>query len=105
MPGVGDARVNLALATAEVEYPAADPAALIAAVKAAGFEALSEIAPAEAAAETAGRDAAAGRLLLLSAILSAPFLVNMVAMALGQGSLLPPPWQLALAIPVQGIAG
>jgi Cu+-exporting ATPase len=105
VPGVSDARVNLALATAEVDAATPDPAALVAAVDAAGFEARPEIPPAEAEALAESRDAAAGRLVLFSAVFSLPFLAEMAAMSLGRGGLLPPFWQLALATPVQLVAG
>jgi len=110
VPGVVSASVNLALATAEVEVADADPdpVPLAAAVAEAGFSAKlqsGEGASAADAAEAAARDAAAGRLLLLSAVLSAPFLVEMLAMAFGHGGLLPPWAQLALAIPVEFGAG
>ena len=106
VPGVLDAPVNLALATAEVTLADADPdpAALVRAVEDAGYGARIQAADAPAAAEPP-RDAAAGLLLLLSATLSAPFLVNMIAMAAGLHDWLPPLLQLVLAAPVQVVAG
>jgi P-type Cu+ transporter len=110
-PGVADARVNFALATAEVDLADADadPQPLLAAVKAAGYSASlpvqSASAAEERAAETARHETAAGRMLLFSAVLSLPFLIAMVAMLAGYPNLLPPVAQLVLATPVLLVAG
>ena len=109
--GVLDARVNFAMNTAEVDLADADadPQPLIAAVRGAGYTASLPAANASADAEreaaTAKTETAAGRMLLVSALLSLPFLIAMVAMLAGYPRLLPPLAQLALATPVLLIAG
>ena len=115
VPGVLAAYVNFALGRLMVEAgPDLEPPAIIAAVRAAGYEAR------EATAGQAGRDrekeareAEIGRqkrLFLLSAILSLPLAAHMaLAMLIGHSPLmafLANPWvQLALATPVQFGAG
>ncbi len=103
-PGVVDARVNFALNSAEADLADADPRALVAAVEAAGYGAHvrtgAESAPAEPKAD--GRP---GLMLLISALLSLPFLVAMAAMLAGLPPLLPPLAQWALATPVLLVCG
>ncbi|MBB4304462.1 Cu+-exporting ATPase [Rhodobium orientis] len=112
--GVGSASVNLALERAEV-VPAAkvDTARLIAVVEKAGFTAkqaetaASKRREAEEASEAA-RHAQERRMLLLlamSVVLTAPFIVSMVAMAFGLEWHIPALVQLALATPVQVLVG
>ncbi|SBW04035.1 Copper-exporting P-type ATPase A (fragment) [uncultured Alphaproteobacteria bacterium] len=102
-PGVVDARVNLALNSAEVDVADAEPRALVAAVEAAGYTARVPLADGTPApAEAPDRS---GRTLLAAALLSAPFLANMAAMLTGAPPLLPPWAEWALATPVWLLCG
>ncbi|MCW1843305.1 heavy metal translocating P-type ATPase [Prosthecomicrobium hirschii] len=114
VPGVEQATVNLALETAEVRAPGIEGAALVAAVERAGYGATLRAEAARArrqALETAAaeRRAEERRTLLvfaLSAVLTLPFVVAMVPMAWGaHAHWLTPTLQLALATPVQIVAG
>ncbi len=114
LAGEGKVTVSTALERADIRA-AVDPAAAVAAVEAAGYGASPRTGSAEerrAARERleAGRRAEERRtqaLFLLAAILFLPFLVEMGASLLGYGhGVLLSPWaQLALAAPVQFIAG
>jgi Cu+-exporting ATPase len=113
-PGVLDARVNLALERADVAVePAMTPETIAAAVDRAGFSAtLRSDDPVVARAEREAREAEAaaarrrtGRLLAVSALLTAPFIVAMIAMMAGFGHILPAYLQLVLATAVQVLAG
>lgn len=113
-PGVLDARVNLALERADVAVePAMTPDAVAAAVDRAGFSAtLRSDDPVVARAEREAREAEAaaarrrtGWLLAVSALLTAPFIVAMIAMMAGFGHILPAYLQLVLATAVQVLAG
>ncbi|MBF0307181.1 MAG: copper-translocating P-type ATPase [Alphaproteobacteria bacterium] len=103
VPGVNQAQVNLATERASVHGPA-DTAALIEAVEKAGFGARLVR---DAAAESAGEDAAAAlrarrdlMILALSAALTLPLLLQMLP-----GAMMPPWAQMALATPVQFVVG
>lgn len=113
-PGIVDARVNLALERADVAVDASVAAeTVIAAVDRAGFSAsLRSDDPVLARAEREKREAATaaarrrtGRLLIVSALLTAPFIVAMLAMAFGFGHILPAWLQLVLATAVQVLVG
>ncbi|MDO9708153.1 heavy metal translocating P-type ATPase [Paracraurococcus lichenis] len=101
VPGVLEARVNLATETAGVTMLAGtEEAALAAAIARAGYtvRAATPEAEADTAAAQGGRER---RDLILAALLTAPFLAGMLGMALGR-DWMPHPWvQLALAAPVQ----
>lgn len=112
VPGVSRASVNLAGETAEVTAPrdAVDVAALIEAVRKAGYEARpfddaarSVALRAEAAAKAIARDR---NLALLTLALSLPLVAGMVFALFGRPDLmLPPLAQFAIATPVQFILG
>jgi Cu+-exporting ATPase len=116
VPGVETASVNLAGESAEVTGPrgAVEMAALVAAVRRAGYEArpfddaATDAAPAaaqraEAAAKTLRRER---NLALLTLALAAPFIGGMVASLLGAHDLmLPPLLQFLIATPVQVVLG
>ncbi|MCU0839134.1 MAG: copper-translocating P-type ATPase [Rhodospirillales bacterium] len=116
LPQVADARVNLALARADVDVLGsdADPAPLIPAVTAAGFTA-SAIGDGDGGGGNAGSgdgggggSAAGGRdtiMLALAGLLTLPLLAQMLAMAQGLPWHLPPYLEWALATPVQFIVG
>jgi Cu+-exporting ATPase len=113
LPGVS-ANVNFATESAGVDFDRArsDVAALLAAVSKAGYGAhVKRDTEAERAQESARRTTAFRALrrdFLLATVLSVPFLVQMVTMlpmAASSGDLLPRALQLALATPVQFIAG
>lgn len=113
-PGIVDARVNLALERADV---AAEPnltaEAIAAAVDRAGFAAtlrsddpvLARIERERREAEAAAARRRTGLLLVVCAILTAPFVIAMVAMIAGFGHILPAYVQLVLATAVQVLAG
>jgi Cu+-exporting ATPase len=109
VPGVRSASVNLATETAAVEASAqTPPAALLAAITAAGYAAVltSEPGnPARTAAVGTVRDQAAARrdrLHLLAALaFTLPLFLPMLAMSWGGHWMLSGGWQLALATPVQ----
>ncbi|MBA2964490.1 MULTISPECIES: heavy metal translocating P-type ATPase [Ramlibacter] len=100
VPGVAGAEVNLATETAEVSLaqPAADPAALSAAVARAGYHATVLADPVTAPPAAGGASAWP---VALAAALSLPFVLQMAGMALGRDAALPGWWQWALATPVQ----
>ncbi|WP_263140621.1 heavy metal translocating P-type ATPase [Pseudomonas sp. RIT-PI-AD] len=104
VPGVHRASVNLASEKARVEtLGALQPADLIAAVQAAGYQArLPESAPASPAAEKIDRERWA---IVLALALSLPLVVPMVAGGFGLPWMLPAWVQFALATPVQFILG
>ncbi|MDN4055609.1 heavy metal translocating P-type ATPase [Massilia sp. YIM B02763] len=102
VPGVVDASVNLATEKASVQGSAA-PAAILAAVERAGYDARLLDAGRPAPASDA---APASRLpswwpVALAAILSAPLAAPMLGAALGRAWMLPGWLQLVLATPVQ----
>ncbi|WP_114374513.1 heavy metal translocating P-type ATPase [Elioraea thermophila] len=103
VPGVIGASVNAASGLAEVRVArgAVEPGALIAAVERAGYRAAPLAAPEDGRASAERRQRA---LLVLSLLAAVPFLVDMVAHLAG-GHLLPGWLQLALAAPVQFLAG
>ncbi|MDN0081780.1 heavy metal translocating P-type ATPase [Crenobacter sp. SG2305] len=110
LPGVGAASVNFANETASVTAPVGvvTDAELLAAVERAGYKATLQTAATEMTLTE--RHAAAYRRerlwFLASLALTLPFLVEMVAMFVGNHALmLPRYWQLALATPVQFVAG
>ncbi|MDK9696657.1 MAG: heavy metal translocating P-type ATPase [Siculibacillus sp.] len=114
VPGVKKASVNLALETAEIAAPGVDAGVLVAAIERAGFGAhprdtavaARREALARAAAERAADERRTLIVFLVSAVLTAPFLVAMVPMAWGAHATWLTPWlQVALATPVQMIAG
>ncbi len=104
VPGVREAAVNLATEQAHISVTGhgPTPAALIAAVEAAGYEALPIGGVAEEAsiaAEIAGREHALGRSVAVAAALSLPLLLPMAGIDL-------PGWlALLLATPVQFVIG
>ncbi|GLK76583.1 copper-translocating P-type ATPase [Methylopila jiangsuensis] len=113
-PGIAQAVVNLPLERADVRFSGpADAEAALAAVRRAGYDA--HVRPADAAARRAADAERAEarqaeerrtlRLLAMTAVLGAPFVVEMVAMAFGAHGLLPGWLQLALATPVQVLVG
>jgi Cu+-exporting ATPase len=99
VPGVRSASVNLMLHQASI---AADrkvrPAALIEAVRGAGYEASPDAQPEVKTGPSLF-------VVIACALLSAPFVLQMLAMALGFSWSLDPWLQLALAAPVQFVAG
>ncbi|HZY20210.1 MAG TPA: heavy metal translocating P-type ATPase [Ramlibacter sp.] len=101
VPGVGSAEVNLATETAEVVLldPAADVAALPAAVEKAGYQA--RVVRGESPSAPADPGLHAAWPVIVAALLSLPFLLQMGAMAAGSGWMLPGWLQWALATPVQ----
>jgi len=114
VPGVERATVNLALETAEIAAPGVGTDALVAAIERAGFGArLRDTAVAarraaldRAAAEREAEEKRTFRVFLISAVLTLPFVVAMVPMAWGEHVGWLSPWlQVALATPVQVIAG
>ncbi|NLH83064.1 MAG: heavy metal translocating P-type ATPase, partial [Phyllobacteriaceae bacterium] len=114
MPGVERATVNLALETAEIVAPGVDGAAIVETIERAGYGAKvrdTAVAARRAALEAAAAERAAEEkrtltLFAFSALLTLPFLVAMVPMAWGTHAHWLAPWmQLALATPVQFIAG
>ncbi|MEK9970311.1 MAG: heavy metal translocating P-type ATPase, partial [Ferrovibrio sp.] len=116
VPGVQRASVNLAGETAEVTAPrgAVEMAALIDAVRRAGYEARPfDDAATDAAPAVEQRSRAAAKALtrernlaVLSLVLAAPFIAGMVASLLGRHDLmLPPLLQFLIATPVQLVLG
>ncbi len=114
VPGVEKATVNLALETAEIAAPGVDSELLVAAIERAGFGAHlrdTAVAARRAALERAAEERATEEkrtflVFLASAILTLPFLVGMIPMAWGGHATWLTPWlQVALATPVQVIAG
>ncbi len=105
-PGVVEASVNLALGRAEVSFVegALEPQALVDAVREAGYEAEFLEEGGRPAVETAGsRDQAL--ILLASLLLTLPLVAQMIWRVLGVPFHLPPWLELALATPVQLVAG
>lgn len=113
-PGVASAVVNLPMERADVRFTGpADAGVAIAAVERAGYSA--HVRPASAAerrkADAARADAKREdtrftiALLVMTAVLGAPFLVEMAGMAVGAHGLLPGWLQLLLATPVQALVG
>ncbi|MCW8307014.1 heavy metal translocating P-type ATPase [Acidiphilium sp. PA] len=103
LDGVGLAEVNLASETARVLARGVDAAAMIAAVERAGYGA-HVIDPAGDADEAARRERAARRdyeVLAISAALTAPLVIGMIADLAGARFMLPGWLALALATPVQ----
>jgi Cu+-exporting ATPase len=103
LDGVGLAEVNLASETARVVARGVDAAAMIAAVERAGYGA-HVIDPAGDADEAALRDRAARRdyaVLAVSAVLTAPLVIGMIADLAWARFMLPGWLALALATPVQ----
>ncbi len=98
VPGVLEARVNLASESAAVVLAghAPDTAAIAAALKRAGYALRT---PAAAAAPRRGLGE--GARVALAAALSLPLVLPMLAMPFGVHAMLPGAWQLALATPVQ----
>ena len=114
VPGVADATVNLAMERADValnDNVKVDD--LVAAVEKSGYHAFPRADDAEARrAEREKREREAAReerrtfaVLIISALLSAPLVGQMIAMAAGLSFHLPPIAELVLAAPVQVIAG
>jgi P-type Cu+ transporter len=112
--GPGQVKVNTALERADIDA-AVDPEAAVAAVRAAGYGASPRLGSPEERQAARARLEAAKRVeerrtfaaFVLAAALFLPFLADMAAAAfgLGHGALLPPWVQLALATPVQFVAG
>src|SRR5690606_18359062 len=113
-PGVGSASVNLPLESAAISVAeGVTPGALVAAVEAAGYGA--HVRPEDSAARRAEREASEARasaaerrtlaVLGLSAVLTVPLVLPMVLAVFGIDWMLAPLVQLALATPVQILAG
>jgi Cu+-exporting ATPase len=102
VPGVASAPVNFVTGRARVRAAACvAPARLIAAVRAAGYDAAPLPTPAEEAARIARTRRRDGLAALAAALLSAPLLLGMAGHAVGL-ALMPPPWaQAVLATLVQ----
>jgi Cu+-exporting ATPase len=101
VPGVADATVNLATEKASVTGAGAlDPAALVAAVEKAGYEA-RVAGGAQPAAPAAANGLPSWWPVAASAALSLPLVAPMVSHLFGAGWALPGWLQLALATPVQ----
>ena len=114
VPGVERATVNLALETAEIAAPGVETSLLVAAIERAGFGAHlrdTAVAARRAALERAAEERAADErrtlhVFLVAAALTLPFLFGMIPMAWGGHAGWLTPWfQVALATPVQVIAG
>ncbi len=102
VPGVSSATINLATETARVQGSGIDPAALIAAVKKAGYEAT--LAGAEVTAVPAAGDHTGlpdWWPVAMAAGFSLPLLAPMAALPFGYHWMLPGWLQMALATPVQ----
>ena len=113
LPGVR-ASVNFATESARVDYDRAQAGidVLLAAVARAGYGAQVKLDDAEAREREAARRSAQWRALrrdlVAAAVLTAPFLVQMIVMFLpgaAHEEILPRYWQLALATPVQFVIG
>ncbi len=100
-PGVSDVAVNLATERARVIGLRPDVAALVQAVRAAGYDAMRVPSAAEAARRTEAVRRAELRHLIAAAALSAPLIVSMAADLLGLPFMLPGWVQFALAAPIQ----
>ncbi|MGC2854283.1 heavy metal translocating P-type ATPase [Novispirillum sp. DQ9] len=111
VPGVVAASVNLATEKARVTFldAVATPADLVAAVQRAGFGATIETRAGEAARQAEDKRAAQSRrdltMLALAAVLTLPLVAEMVFHMSGLPGGVSPWLQLALATPVQFIAG
>ena len=101
VPGVVTATVNLATEQAAVDLRAGtDPAALVAAVEAAGYAARIHEPEAPVVPPATGMSKEA-RHVLFAAVLALPLAVPMIALAFGRHVMLPAWAQWALATPVQ----
>ncbi len=111
VPGVIDARVNLPLERAEIDWMTrAEPLAeLVAAVEAAGFEASPVLTDASAREARKAQSGAKNRRdlaeLAVSTALTLPFVAQMMAQAAGMDFYLPPWLEFVLAAPVQFAIG
>ena len=115
VPGVAQARVNLALERADIAVPRGGPGAdaLVAAVEQAGYGATARAGSAaerrRAEALREARELATERqdflLLVLAVVLTLPLLLPMLAMPLGLQLRVNPWLELALATPVQFVVG
>jgi len=111
VPGVMDARVNLPLERAEIDWiTKAEPlAGLIAAVEGAGFEAAPVIKDAKAREDRKKQSADKNRHdlieLAVSSALTLPFIGQMIAQAAGMDISMPAWVELTLAAPVQFAIG
>jgi Cu+-exporting ATPase len=101
VPGVSDVSVNVASERARVTAHGAGLASLLAAVRAAGYDATPVPSAADAARLAGERRHCELRNLLAAGALSAPLLAGMLAHLTGAGFMLPGWLQLALAAPVQ----
>jgi len=104
LPGVLGAAVNLATESVAVTTAGPSPSfdTLAAAVHHAGYT-LRPVVPdaASPAPLAAAKGLSEGWRVLIAAALSLPLALPMLGMALGVHAMLPPLWQLALAVPVQ----
>lgn len=114
VPGVSEATINLALERADViARNDVGTDALVAAVEKAGYGAKARIddpsarraAREQAERETAAEERHTFKILIFSALLTLPLVAQMIPMAFGVAWHLPPLLELALATPVQIIAG
>ncbi|MDF1587347.1 heavy metal translocating P-type ATPase [Marinimicrococcus flavescens] len=110
VPGVLAASVNLALERAELRVvpDAVKTGELVAAVEKAGYGAALADEAGASAADEAEEQAARRRetlTLAVSALLTLPFLLQMILMPLGGGLHMPPWLELLLATPVQLVIG
>lgn len=98
VPGVHDASVNLATETATVRAEGDVLDAAMAAIRKAGYEARPRPAKPTHVRAAARRE---GIEVAISALLTLPLVVPMIAAAFGVHATLPAAWQLAFAAPVQ----
>ncbi|WP_420105835.1 heavy metal translocating P-type ATPase [Herbaspirillum huttiense] len=102
IPGVTEVSVNLATERASIATAApVAPAALIAAIEKAGYQAHQHIPEETAAPASAKKQLPSWWPVAVSAALSLPLLLPMLLAPLGIGWSLPPLWQWLLATPVQ----
>ncbi|HEX6635608.1 MAG TPA: heavy metal translocating P-type ATPase [Usitatibacter sp.] len=102
VPGVEEASVNLATETATIQADPSVMQAALAAVRKAGYEAKPREDAANEPAPRFDRDLAG---LVLSAVLTLPLVVPMLAAPFGAAAMLPAWLQFALATPVQFVVG
>ncbi|MCV2369809.1 heavy metal translocating P-type ATPase [Roseateles oligotrophus] len=101
LPGVLSAEVNLATESASIHMlSTVNPQALIATIAKAGYDARLPAADAETA-EPKPAWQHSGWPVLIAALLSAPLVLPMAGLLLGQHWMLNGYWQLALTLPVQ----
>ncbi len=108
VPGVSEVSVNLATEEAYLKGPSLDPAALVEAVEASGYEARPKEATPDLDAEDLATAARYRRELIFLAVgvaLTLPLVAPMLLAPFGLDATLPGLWQAALATPVQFVVG